>query len=171
MPGDFVQGIWFMGYGSGGGWPWHRLTTKTRGIGNYLEVEKVFLRKGRSRTCALSILLAVAADTVYWQKHFQIYIIQEANKRMQPTGTVELFGTLRAQLCDINKNVIVATPTSINGLASGMKKSNVMAARARFDVGRPFNSPITRIIGFLINLSTLAYVEMKPTTDVAHLDT
>ncbi|XP_076948805.1 protein MOR1-like [Bidens hawaiensis] len=47
-------------------------------------------------------------------------IVEEANKRIQPTGTVELFGALRARLYDSNKNLIMATLTSISGLASAM---------------------------------------------------
>ncbi|KAL8192496.1 hypothetical protein R6Q57_027681 [Mikania cordata] len=47
-------------------------------------------------------------------------ILEEANKRIQPTGTVELFGALRGRLYDSNKNLIMATLTSISGLASAM---------------------------------------------------
>ncbi|XP_022036003.1 protein MOR1 [Helianthus annuus] len=47
-------------------------------------------------------------------------IVDEANKRVQPTGTVELFGALRARLYDSNKNLITATLTSISALASAM---------------------------------------------------
>lgn len=47
-------------------------------------------------------------------------IVEEANKRIQPTGTVELFGALRARLYDSNKNLIMATLTSLSGLASAM---------------------------------------------------
>nr|XP_043618716.1 protein MOR1 isoform X2 [Erigeron canadensis] len=47
-------------------------------------------------------------------------IVEEANKRIQPTGTVELFGALRGRLYDSNKNLIMATLTSISGLALAM---------------------------------------------------
>ncbi|KAJ9565978.1 hypothetical protein OSB04_001944 [Centaurea solstitialis] len=47
-------------------------------------------------------------------------IVEEANKRIQPTGTVELFGALRGRLYDSNKNLIMATLSSISGLASAM---------------------------------------------------
>jgi cytoskeleton-associated protein 5 len=47
-------------------------------------------------------------------------IVEEANKRIQPTGTVELFGALRARLYDSNKNLIIATLTTIGGVASAM---------------------------------------------------
>ncbi|GJY21494.1 protein MOR1 [Tanacetum coccineum] len=47
-------------------------------------------------------------------------IVEEANKRIQPTGTVKLFGALRSRLYDSNKNLIMATLTSINGLESAM---------------------------------------------------
>ncbi|KAI3709962.1 hypothetical protein L2E82_39732 [Cichorium intybus] len=47
-------------------------------------------------------------------------IVEEANKRIQPTGTAELFGALRARLYDSNKNLIITTLTCISGLASAM---------------------------------------------------
>ncbi|XP_022845659.1 protein MOR1-like isoform X2 [Olea europaea var. sylvestris] len=47
-------------------------------------------------------------------------IMEEANKRIQPTGTVELFGALRNRLHDSNKNLIMATLSTIGGLASAM---------------------------------------------------
>lgn len=47
-------------------------------------------------------------------------IVEEANKRIQPTGTVELFGALRGRLYDSNKNLIMTTLSSISGLASAM---------------------------------------------------
>ncbi|CAA3011554.1 MOR1 isoform X1 [Olea europaea subsp. europaea] len=47
-------------------------------------------------------------------------ILEEANKRIQPTGTVELFGALRNRLHDSNKNLIMATLSTIGGLASAM---------------------------------------------------
>ncbi|KAJ0485165.1 putative armadillo-like helical protein [Helianthus annuus] len=66
-------------------------------------------------------------------------IVDEANKRIQPTGTVELFGALRAQLYDSNKNLITATLTSISALASAMgpvvaKANNVNRYRILSDV-------------------------------------
>ncbi|XP_071930544.1 protein MOR1-like isoform X1 [Coffea arabica] len=47
-------------------------------------------------------------------------IIEEANKRIQPTGTGELFGALRGRLYDSNKNLIIATLSTIGGVASAM---------------------------------------------------
>ncbi|GFQ07256.1 protein mor1 [Phtheirospermum japonicum] len=47
-------------------------------------------------------------------------ILEEANKRIQPTGTGELFGALRSRLHDSNKNLIMATLTTIGALASAM---------------------------------------------------
>nr|GEX97967.1 protein MOR1 [Tanacetum cinerariifolium] len=47
-------------------------------------------------------------------------IVEEANKLIQPTGTVELFGALKARLYDSNQNLIMHTMTSISGLASAM---------------------------------------------------
>ncbi|XP_038725142.1 protein MOR1-like isoform X2 [Tripterygium wilfordii] len=47
-------------------------------------------------------------------------IIEEANKRVQPTGTGELFGALRGRLYDSNKNLIMVTLTTIGGIASAM---------------------------------------------------
>ncbi|CAA2988094.1 MOR1 isoform X2, partial [Olea europaea subsp. europaea] len=47
-------------------------------------------------------------------------IMEEANKHIQPTGTVELFGALRNRLHDSNKNLIMATLSTIGGLASAM---------------------------------------------------
>ncbi|GKA79011.1 protein MOR1 isoform X1, partial [Tanacetum coccineum] len=47
-------------------------------------------------------------------------IVEEANKRIQPTGTVELFGALRARLYDSNHNLFMATLTSISGLEYAM---------------------------------------------------
>lgn len=47
-------------------------------------------------------------------------ILEEANKRIQPTGTVELFGALRGRLYDSNKNLIMATLSTIGGLAYAM---------------------------------------------------
>ncbi|GJU59656.1 protein MOR1 isoform X1 [Tanacetum coccineum] len=48
------------------------------------------------------------------------FIHSSTNKRIQPTGTVKLFGALRSRLYDSNKNLIMATLTSINGLESAM---------------------------------------------------
>ncbi|XP_061996116.1 protein MOR1 [Rosa rugosa] len=47
-------------------------------------------------------------------------ILEEANKRIQPTGTVELFGALRGRLYDSNKNLVAATLTAIGNVASAM---------------------------------------------------
>ncbi|KAL3519697.1 hypothetical protein ACH5RR_017846 [Cinchona calisaya] len=47
-------------------------------------------------------------------------ILEEANKRIQPTGTGELFGALRGRLYDSNKNLIIATLSTIGGVASSM---------------------------------------------------
>ncbi|MCD7457741.1 Protein MICROTUBULE ORGANIZATION 1 [Datura stramonium] len=47
-------------------------------------------------------------------------ILEEANKRIQPTGTGELFGALRGRLYDSNKNLIMATLTTFGGVASAM---------------------------------------------------
>ncbi|KAF5193151.1 Mor1 [Thalictrum thalictroides] len=47
-------------------------------------------------------------------------ILEEANKRIQPTGTLELFGALRGRLYDSNKNLIMATLASVGGVASAM---------------------------------------------------
>ncbi|KAL3643399.1 Protein MICROTUBULE ORGANIZATION 1 [Castilleja foliolosa] len=47
-------------------------------------------------------------------------ILEEANKRIQPTGTGELFGALRSRLHDSNKNLIMSTLTTIGALASAM---------------------------------------------------
>ncbi|GER36495.1 microtubule organiziation 1 family protein [Striga asiatica] len=47
-------------------------------------------------------------------------ILEEANKRIQPTGTGDLFGALRNRLHDSNKNLIMATLNTIGALASAM---------------------------------------------------
>ncbi|GKV26713.1 hypothetical protein SLEP1_g35961 [Rubroshorea leprosula] len=47
-------------------------------------------------------------------------IVEEANKRIQPTGTGELFGALRGRLCDSNKNLVITTLTTIGIVASAM---------------------------------------------------
>ncbi|XP_050387830.1 protein MOR1 isoform X1 [Argentina anserina] len=47
-------------------------------------------------------------------------ILEEANKRIQPTGTVELFGALKGRLYDSNKNLVAATLTAIGNIASAM---------------------------------------------------
>ncbi|CAI9087519.1 OLC1v1021600C1 [Oldenlandia corymbosa var. corymbosa] len=47
-------------------------------------------------------------------------ILEEANKRIQPTGTGELFGALRGRLSDSNKNLVMATLSTIGGIASSM---------------------------------------------------
>ncbi|KAI5657025.1 hypothetical protein M9H77_25818 [Catharanthus roseus] len=47
-------------------------------------------------------------------------ILEEANKRIQPTGTGELFGALKGRLYDSNKNLIMATLSTISGVATAM---------------------------------------------------
>ncbi|XP_038695975.1 protein MOR1-like [Tripterygium wilfordii] len=47
-------------------------------------------------------------------------IIEEANKRIQPIGTGELFGALRGRLYDSNKNLIMVALTTIGVMASAM---------------------------------------------------
>ncbi|XP_042521091.1 protein MOR1 isoform X2 [Macadamia integrifolia] len=47
-------------------------------------------------------------------------ILEEANKRIQPTGMGELFAALRGRLCDSNKNLIMATLATLGGVASAM---------------------------------------------------
>ncbi|KAK3028496.1 hypothetical protein RJ639_038564 [Escallonia herrerae] len=47
-------------------------------------------------------------------------ILEEANKRIQSTGTVELFGALRGRLYDSNKNIVMATLSTIGGVAYAM---------------------------------------------------
>ncbi|XP_075482197.1 protein MOR1 isoform X2 [Primulina tabacum] len=47
-------------------------------------------------------------------------IVEEANRRIQPTGTGELFGALRSRLHDSNKNLIMTTLSTIGVLASAM---------------------------------------------------
>ncbi|KAF8413913.1 hypothetical protein HHK36_001909 [Tetracentron sinense] len=47
-------------------------------------------------------------------------ILEESNKRIQPTGTVELFVALRGRLYDSNKNLVMATLSSIGAVASAM---------------------------------------------------
>ncbi|OAY83553.1 protein MOR1 isoform X1 [Ananas comosus] len=47
-------------------------------------------------------------------------IVEEAHKRIQPTGTGELFTALRGRLFDSNKNLVMATLSTIGGLASAM---------------------------------------------------
>ncbi|ANM63033.1 ARM repeat superfamily protein [Arabidopsis thaliana] len=47
-------------------------------------------------------------------------ILEEANKRIQPTGTGELFGGLRGRLLDSNKNLVMQTLTTIGGVAAAM---------------------------------------------------
>lgn len=50
-------------------------------------------------------------------------IVEEAHKRIQPTGTAELFTALRGRLNDSNKNLVMATLSTIGGLASAMGPS------------------------------------------------
>ncbi|KAG8385593.1 hypothetical protein BUALT_Bualt03G0061300 [Buddleja alternifolia] len=47
-------------------------------------------------------------------------ILEEANKRIQPSGTGELFGALKSRLHDSNKNLIMATLSTLGALASAM---------------------------------------------------
>eukprot|EP00249_Psilotum_nudum_P025077 c29367_g1_i8 orf=372-4385(+) len=47
-------------------------------------------------------------------------IIEEANKRIQPTGTGELFVALKARLYDSNKNLVMMTVITLGNLASAM---------------------------------------------------
>ncbi|KAL1343695.1 protein MOR1 isoform X1 [Arachis hypogaea] len=47
-------------------------------------------------------------------------ILEESNKRIQATGTGELFGALRGRLIDSNKNIVMATLTTIGNVASAM---------------------------------------------------
>ncbi|KAK9152687.1 hypothetical protein Sjap_000167 [Stephania japonica] len=47
-------------------------------------------------------------------------ILEEANKRIQPTGTVELFVALRGRLYDSNKNLVMATLSTVGGVAYAM---------------------------------------------------
>ncbi|KAG0602469.1 hypothetical protein M758_10G016500 [Ceratodon purpureus] len=47
-------------------------------------------------------------------------IIEDANKRIQPTGTGELFMTLKARLNDSNKNLVMMTLATLGTLATAM---------------------------------------------------
>ncbi|KAG5561588.1 hypothetical protein RHGRI_004590 [Rhododendron griersonianum] len=47
-------------------------------------------------------------------------ILEEANKRIQPTGTVELFGALRGRLNDSNKNLVTQTLCTVGAVAFAM---------------------------------------------------
>ncbi|KAH9313886.1 hypothetical protein KI387_022513, partial [Taxus chinensis] len=47
-------------------------------------------------------------------------ILEEANNRIQPNGTGELFGALRARLFDSNKNLVMNTLTAIGNISSAM---------------------------------------------------
>ncbi|GAB2298703.1 Protein MICROTUBULE ORGANIZATION 1, variant 2 [Dionaea muscipula] len=47
-------------------------------------------------------------------------ILEEANKRIQPTGTGELFGALRGRLYDSNKKLVMEALCTIGSLASAM---------------------------------------------------
>ncbi|KAL7243803.1 hypothetical protein ACSBR1_016095 [Camellia fascicularis] len=47
-------------------------------------------------------------------------ILEEANKRIQPTGTVELFGALRGRLYDSNKNLVMAALSAVGAVASAI---------------------------------------------------
>ncbi|XP_066313401.1 protein MOR1-like isoform X1 [Miscanthus floridulus] len=50
-------------------------------------------------------------------------IVEEANKRIQSTGTADLFSALRGRLYDSNKNLVMATLSTIGSLASAMGPS------------------------------------------------
>ncbi|KAI5081631.1 hypothetical protein GOP47_0001374 [Adiantum capillus-veneris] len=50
-------------------------------------------------------------------------IIEEANKRIQPTGTGEMFASLKGRLCDSNKNLVMMTLTTLGNLACAMGPS------------------------------------------------
>ncbi|KMT04298.1 hypothetical protein BVRB_8g183730 [Beta vulgaris subsp. vulgaris] len=47
-------------------------------------------------------------------------ILEEANKRIQPIGTGELFGCLRGRLCDSNKKLVMEALSTIGSVASAM---------------------------------------------------
>lgn len=47
-------------------------------------------------------------------------ILEEANKRIQPTGTGELFGALRGRLYDSNKKLVMEALSTIGAVASAM---------------------------------------------------
>ncbi|XP_057833318.2 protein MOR1-like isoform X1 [Cryptomeria japonica] len=47
-------------------------------------------------------------------------ILEEANNRIQPNGTGELFGALRARLFDSNKNLVMNTLIALGNIASAM---------------------------------------------------
>ncbi|XP_066312784.1 protein MOR1 isoform X2 [Miscanthus floridulus] len=50
-------------------------------------------------------------------------IVEEANKRIQSTGTADLFSALRGRLYDSNKNLVMATLSTIGSLAFAMGPS------------------------------------------------
>ncbi|XP_022977426.1 protein MOR1-like [Cucurbita maxima] len=50
-------------------------------------------------------------------------MLEEANKRIQPTGTSDLLGALRGRLYDSNKNLVMATLATIGNVASAMGPS------------------------------------------------
>ncbi|XP_027934620.1 protein MOR1 isoform X3 [Vigna unguiculata] len=56
-------------------------------------------------------------------------ILEEANKRIQATGTGELFGALRGRLVDSNKNIVMATLTTIGNVASAMGQAVEKASK------------------------------------------
>ncbi|XP_074272176.1 protein MOR1-like isoform X2 [Silene latifolia] len=47
-------------------------------------------------------------------------ILEEANKRIQPTGTGELFGALKGRLSDSNKKLVMEALSTIGGIAYAM---------------------------------------------------
>ncbi|RZB44581.1 protein MOR1-like isoform X1 [Glycine soja] len=56
-------------------------------------------------------------------------ILEEANKRIQATGTGELFGALRGRLVDSNKNIVMASLTTIGNVASAMGQAVEKASK------------------------------------------
>ncbi|KHN37797.1 Protein MOR1 [Glycine soja] len=56
-------------------------------------------------------------------------ILEEANKRIQATGTGELFGALRGRLLDSNKNIVMASLTAIGNVASAMGQAVEKASK------------------------------------------
>ncbi|XP_027924008.1 protein MOR1-like [Vigna unguiculata] len=56
-------------------------------------------------------------------------ILEEANNRIQATGTVELFGALRGRLFDSNKNIVTATLVTVGNVASAMGQAAEKASK------------------------------------------
>ncbi|XP_062112446.1 protein MOR1-like [Humulus lupulus] len=59
-------------------------------------------------------------------------VLEEANKRVQPNGTAELFGALRGRLGDNNKNLVMATLTCIGNVACAMGPAVEKASKVDF---------------------------------------